>query len=327
MTLLFDMPLEELREYQGRNPKPPDFDAFWAAGLAEMQAIDPRVELIPADFQTPFADCFHLYFTGVGGARLHAKLVRPKQASEPHPAVLQFHGYQGRIHDWAEGMKLAFAAAGFTYAGLDCRGQGGYSEDVGGVTGMTVKGHIVRGLQDALEGHPEKLLFRQLFLDTAQLARIVMDMDDVDENRVGAWGGSQGGGLTVACGALEPRIKRLAPIYPFLTDYRRVWEIELAQDAYEEIQDWMRRYDPLHEREEEIFNCLGYIDVQHLARRIQGEVLWAIGLTDTVCPPSSQFAAYNKIRSQKSMRIYPDYGHEGAIPGLADAVYQFMMML
>jgi cephalosporin-C deacetylase len=57
-------------------------------------------------------------------------------------------------------------------------------------------------------------LFRQIFLDTAQLARIVMDMPEVDENRVGAMGGSQGGGLTLACAALEPRIKKAAPVYP-----------------------------------------------------------------------------------------------------------------
>ena len=82
-------------------------------------------------------------------------------------------------------------------------GQGGLSQDLGEVTGTTFKGHIVRGLDDP----PEKLAFRQIFLDTAQLARIVMDMPEVDENRVGAMGGSQGGGLTLACAALEPRIK------------------------------------------------------------------------------------------------------------------------
>ncbi|NQU11494.1 acetylxylan esterase, partial [bacterium] len=44
---------------------------------------------------------------------------------------------------------------------------------------------------------------------------------------------------------------------------------------------------------------------------------------DTVCPPSTQFAAYNKIRSKKSLVIYPDFGHE-ALPGVSDRVFQFM---
>ena len=53
MPLTFDLPLEELKEYQGRNPRPSDFDAFWEQSLAEMQALDPQVELRPSDFQPP----------------------------------------------------------------------------------------------------------------------------------------------------------------------------------------------------------------------------------------------------------------------------------
>jgi len=139
-------------------------------------------------------------------------------------------------------------------------------------------------------------------------------------------GGSQGGGLTLACVALEPRIKRAAPLYPFLCDYQRVWNIDLATAAYQELKDYFRRFDPCHEREEEIFTKLGYIDVQHLAPRIRAEVFLGMSLMDTVCPPSTQFAAYNKISSKKSLAVYPDYGHEG-IPGHGDRVFQFMLGL
>jgi cephalosporin-C deacetylase-like acetyl esterase len=57
---LIDMPLERLREYGGRNPRPDDFDDYWERGLAEMRAVDPRAELVPAAFAAPaFAECFH----------------------------------------------------------------------------------------------------------------------------------------------------------------------------------------------------------------------------------------------------------------------------
>ena len=48
-----------------------------------------------------------------------------------------------------------------------------------------------------------------------------------------------------------------------------------------------------------------------------------VGLMDTVCPPSSQFAAYNQIPAKKSLAIYPDFGHEG-LPGFNDTVYEFL---
>jgi cephalosporin-C deacetylase len=320
MPLLFDMPFERLQSYEGRNPRPADFDAYWDKALAEMHALDPQIEIRPADFQTPYAECSHLFFTGVGGARVHAKLLQPRHRDGQQPAVVVFHGYSGNSGEWTD--HLAYVALGYTVAALDCRGQGGLSEDNGAVQGWTLRGHIVRGLGDA----PEKLYYRQVFLDTAQLARIVMGLPGVDPARVGATGRSQGGGLTLACAALEPGIKLAAPVFPFLSDYKRVWEIDQAKDAYAELKEWLRRFAPQHKRIDEVWTQLGYIDVQHLAPRIRGEVLLTVALSDTVCPPSTQFAAYNKIQAKKSLMIYPDFAHEG-LPGSADAIFQFMRQL
>jgi cephalosporin-C deacetylase len=317
---LIDMPLEELKAYGGRNPRPADHDAYWARALAEMSAVDPKVELVSHAFNAPYAECFDLYFTGVRGARVHAKLVRPARIAGKHPAVLLFHGYTVSSGDWSD--KLKWAAHGFTAAALDCRGQGGLSEDTGGVKGNTQRGHIIRGLDDA----PDNLLFRHIFLDTAQLARIVMGMPGVDPDRVGATGGSQGGGLTLACAALETRLRRAFPVFPFLCDYQRVWEMDLAARAYEELSWYFRTFDPLHEREAEIFSRLGYIDVQHLAPRIRAETRMAVGLMDEVCPPSTQFAAWNRMTCAKSMVIYPDFAHEN-LPGVDDMVYEYMAAL
>lgn len=318
---LIDMPLEKLKTYKGINPRPNDIDAYWDRAIAEMHALDPMVELRPAAFQVDFAECFDLYFTGVGGARVHAKYLRPKAAPGKHPAVLMFHGYSGNAGDWAD--KLNYVAAGFSVAALDVRGQAGLSEDVGGVKGNTLHGHIIRGLDDE---SADKLLFRSIYLDTAELARIVMAMPEVDPARVGATGGSQGGALTLACASLEPGISRAAPVFPFLCDYKRVWEMDLAKDAYEELKSYFRHFDPQHKRENEIFTKLGYIDLQNLAKRIKGEVKMAVGLMDTVCPPSSQFAAFNKITAPKETVIYPDFGHEG-LPGFDDIAFEFLSKL
>jgi cephalosporin-C deacetylase len=313
---IFEMPLADLRTYDGRNPKPADFDAYWASALNELAGTDPIVELRRADFQAPFADCFDLYFTGVGGARIHAMYLRPTGKSAPLPCLLRFHGYSNNSGDWYD--KLGHVASGQAIAAMDCRGQGGSSEDVSRVSGSTFHGHIIRGLQD----DPERLLFRQIYLDTVQLARIVMSFEEIDPQRIGVTGASQGGGLSLACAALEPRVKMAAPIYPFLCDFRRVWEMDLAKGAYEELTTFFRLHDPLHVREDDAFMRLGYIDVQHLAERIQARVLLLLAMMDTVCPPSTQFAAYNRIRSPKEMVIYSDYGHE-ALPGSGDRIFQF----
>lgn len=312
---IVDLPIDQLMEYQGINPKPKDFDAYWDQALHQMHQLEPEIEIIPADFQVPGFECSELYFTGVDKARIHVRYIRPQHAASPHPALLLFHGYSGNAGDWYN--KLGYAALGFSVFAMDCRGQRGTSQDSGVYTGDTFRGHIIRGLDDG----PEHLLFRKIFLDTAQLASIAMKMDDVDPEKIIAKGGSQGGGLSIACAALEPKVKAVISLYPFLSDYKRVWELDLAKNAYEEISTYFRFYDNRHTREEEIFTTLGYIDVQNLAPRIKAKVWLGATLMDTICPPSTQFAVYNKLRTEKELLVYPDFGHED-IPGFHDLTLQ-----
>ena len=316
---VIDKPLEELKMYKGVNPKPADFEEYWTKALAELDRTAPNAEYIPAKFQVKGVTCYDMYFTGVNGARVYAKcLVPDHKEDEKMPAVLHFHGYSASSEQWT--YYLGYALAGFVVCALDARGQGGKSEDVGGVCGNTYHGHIIRGLE---EDDPQKLLFRDIFLDTAQLARIAMDMNCVDETRVGVYGGSQGGALTLACASLEPRIAKAAPKFPFLCDYKRVWDMDLDIQAYVELRDFFRHFDPRHEREDEWFTKLGYIALQYLVPRIKAEVKMATGLMDNVCPPSTQFAAFNKMTCKKTSVIYPDFAHED-LPGWDDMTFEFM---
>ncbi|MEM8781220.1 MAG: acetylxylan esterase [Planctomycetota bacterium] len=318
---LIDLPLDELHAYTGRTPKPDDHDAYWRRGLAELDALDPQAELVPVDTGIPNVDCFDLWFTGVGGARVHAKYVRPsawRGGDRPGPALLRFHGYTMDAGEW--GAQLPYVSAGFRVAALDCRGQGGRSTDPFDAAGTTLHGHIVRGLED---DDPDKLYYRNVFLDTALLARIVAGFDEVDADRLASCGGSQGGALSLVCASLETRIAKCATTFPFLCDYRRVWEMDLAKQAYDGLGQFFRRHDPQHRRIDHWFGKLGYIDVQHLTPRIAASVCMAIGLMDSVCPPSTQFAAYNKITSPKRLEVFPDFGHEH-LPGWLDAELRWL---
>ena len=311
------MPLEKLKVYEGRNPRPADFDEFWDASLAELDSIDPDPEFVKHDLPCAISEAYELRFTSTKGARIYAKFLKPKNINGKAPALLRFHGLSGSSPDWSD--MINWVAQGFVVAAMDTRGQGGYSEDVGGVPGTTHTTQFVRGI----DGEPSDLHCRDLFLDTAQLARVVMALDYVDETRVAAHGGSQGGALSLACAALVPSLKLCAPIYPYLCDYKRVWEMDLDKGAYEGMRYYLRSFDPTHEHIDEFFTKLGYIDLQFLAPRIRAKVYMSTGLVDTTCPPSTQFAAYNKITSEKQVEIYPDFGHEG-LKGAPDRVFKFI---
>ncbi len=316
---MIDLSGEELLSFQGRTPRPADFDAFWDEGLARIEAIAEAPQLQPAQIEVPGVSCFHLTYTGVGNAQIYAKYLKADVADAQRPILLVFHGYRRSSPSWLNLMQ--FVCAGFDVMAMDCRGQGGRSQDVGGVLGNTHSGHFIRGLDDP---DPHRMLMHQIMLDAARLARLASRMDGIGNVPVAAFGASQGGGLALASAALFPDMKRVVAICPFLCDYRRVWEMDLGDTAYAELTDYFRMFDPRHEREEAIFTKLGYIDVQHLVPRIRGKVLLMTGQMDTTCPPSAQYAAYNRILAPKRGLLYPDYGHEVA-PDMEDMALRFLI--
>ena len=317
---IVDMPVEKLFEYKGSSPCPADIDEYWDSAIAEMNALDPKAEFVKKEYPSKIADMYDLFFTGTKNARIHAKVAVPKNIDGKAPAVLKFHGLSDYSGEWCS--LLQYASQGYVIAAIDVRGQGGLSEDVGGVLGTTYTTPFMRGI----DGDKHDLLMRDVFLDTALLAKIIMNLDYVDEARVGIIGGSQGGGLGIACAALVPEIKKCAVLYPYLSDYKRVYDMDLNKGAYEGLKYYFRYFDPNHEREDEIYEKLGYIDIQNLAKRIKAEVLMLTGLVDTTCPPSTQFAMYNKITAKKNVMVYHDYGHE-EFRDSPDVTFQFLANL
>lgn len=316
---LVDLDLAALKTYGGRNPKPLDFDAFWTSAMAEMSALGTGFEL--EQIESPKSvEWFHLHFHGVGGARIHAKYARPALLEQARPMVLQFHGYKMGSCDWVDSMR--YVGLGCSFLAIDVRGQGGLSEDCGSNSFNSLDGHITRGLSRG----PENLLFRSIYLDCAQLAHIAFTLPNVDPGSVATIGGSQGGALSLVTAALEPRISKCVSEVPFLSDFKRIWEMDLARDAYSDMREYLRKYDPRHRDIDKFWNDLGYIDLQHFADRIRAEVLMGTGLMDTICPPSTQFAIYNKITSKKHMEVFPDFGHE-ALRGFNDQAFQFLAQM
>lgn len=302
-----DMPLEELKQYKGLNPKPADFDKFWKDGISEINEIDAKVEIIPSEYKNPKNyELNHLYFNGTKNSRIHAKYIRPTNVNGKLPVILCFHGYNGDSGDFFD--KLSFASLGYIVLALDCRGQAGKSEDCGTAQGPTIWGHVIKGAADK---DATNLYYRNVFLDTVQLVNVAKSLPNVDIDKIYTYGGSQGGALSIACAALNSKdIKKCFALYPFLSDYKRVWQMDLAKGAYEGIERYIKACAFTLEMQEDFWTRMGYIDIQHLAERITADVHMGMGLMDETCPPSTQFATYNKIKSKKDVFILTNQKHE-----------------
>lgn len=314
----FDMPLDQLRAYRGNTPLPSDHQAFWDLSLEEARRHDPQARLVPGGPASTKVECFDVFFKGLDGSEIHAKVLRPRGAVGG-PALFQFHGYTNDSGNWID--KLSWAAEGFTVIALDCRGQAGRSMDASARTGNSFLGHLVRGLSGA---SARDHIYWHIYTDIYLLTRVAKDLLKVDASRMASMGTSQGGGLALICASLEPGIVKVASQFPFLANFKRSTELAYPRSPYQEVREYFRKHDPEHLRAELIYTRFGYIDAIHLAPRIRAELLMAITLEDDICPPSSQFAAYNQVSSAKQMALYPDYGHEDMLPGWHEKVWAFL---
>ena len=296
--------IKQFDGYQGLMERPEDFDEFWAARVVEADQVPLHYELVPDAARTlPTCSCFDLWFDGMCGARMHARVLMPAQ--EKPPVVLQFHGYPGATRSWLE--QASFVGMGCAIVAFDCPGQGGLSQDAGGYVGTTVAGHLVAGL----EGPVQDLYYVRLHQDIRILCNIVRACGLFDLSRVFVNGASQGGGLGVACCALNANlVRRTAILYPFLSDFGAVMQLQADLIAYEGLRYQARWLDPTGEREGEWLAKLAYVDTKNFAPLVRCEVLFGTGLADIVCPPQTQCAVYNQLSCPKQRHLYEGRGHE-----------------
>jgi cephalosporin-C deacetylase len=130
--------------------------------------------------------------------------------------------------------------------------------------------------------------------------------EDVDGDRIAVWGGSQGGGLAFATAALDQRVDLCIADIPWLCDWKNYFELAGKTDD-EEINAWLAAKES--RTVESTLTTLSYFDTMNLAHLIECPTLMGVGLQDTICPPSTSFATFNRITAPKDFRIYEDAGH------------------
>lgn len=306
----FDLPLDALRTYRPDVPESPHFDEFWAATFA----AQPPAELIDEtliDNRQALIDTYDLTFAGYGGAPVKAWLHVPAGAAGPLPTVVRYHGYSV-----SRGMPLApvYAAAGYAQFDLDNRGQGWHAPSIfdrtadpdAGAGEFGPPGPMTKGISA-----PDSYYYRRLITDALHLLRVAAGHRLVDPARLVVAGVSQGGYLTLAAAGLAPSLGiELAGAMPdvaFMCHIRRA--VGLTDDApFSEVARFIRAAPHLADA---VWETLGHFDGVSFARRATCPALFSVALADTICPPSTVFAAHNAYGGPRDIVVYPHSGHEG----------------
>ncbi len=297
----YDLPLERLREYRTSTLEPEGLDDWWAKRLSHA-----RAQVQPATFTPHEPDVYHplqvfdVEFSGADGDPIRAWYIKPAGKPNP-PVVVKFIGYGGGRGAPSEHVLLP--ALGYAVFVMDSRGQGGRwatGATGDGGTGPENSQVMSRGITT-----PEDYYYTRMFTDAVLAVDVALELAGAG-GTVAVSGGSQGGGLALAAAALHrDAVSVCHADVPFLCDIQRA--ITLApQGPYPEIPDFLAENVALIDT---ALDTLRYIDCALLARRITAPTLVSVGLMDTICPPSTVFAAYNEINADKDIIVYPYSGH------------------
>ena len=296
---------DKVAEYRSGAVCPADFDAFWAATLAELRAVPLDARFEPVEVGLPVFDVYDVTFAGFGGHAVKGWYIAPKGGAAD--CVVKYIGYNGGRAFPHE--HLHWPATGRAVLVMDTRGQG-----AGWAVGATADpvgsdpaqaGFMTKGI-----AAKESYFYRRVYCDAVQAVAAARSFPGVA--RVAVTGGSQGGGIALAVaglveGGLMEGVWGVMPDVPYLCDFARSIVVA-ARDPYLEIA----RYLAVHrDKEAAVLATLSYFDGVHFAARATAPALFSVALMDTICPPSSVYGAYHAYGGRKEMAVYTYNDHEG----------------
>lgn len=71
-------------------------------------------------------------------------------------------------------------------------------------------------------------------------------------------------------------------------------------------------------------NTLSYIDIKNFSHLINCPVKFVTCLDDNVCFPSTQYAIYNRLTTEKEHLLLPEYGHDAVNVQLNDTIFNWL---
>lgn len=272
---------------------PEDFEAFWAETVAEGAALplDYRRSLTP-DFDLPGFTVETLDFASVHERRVQGWIAYPPGARRlPGFVWVPPYGRESLLPN-AYGTR-----DGFVSLSLNFHGHGAFHQE----KYVPARGYFAEGAES-----PETWVFRTMFQDAFMACRVLQAQLEADEDRIGAMGMSQGGGISLWLGAWCPVVRAVCADMPFLAQV----ETSLGQNVYryplKELQDFMETIPLGRER---VLNTLRYYDTSHVATRCAVPTQLSLGLKDPACRPETVEATYAALPGERHLVTYPG-GHD-----------------
>ena len=272
---------------------PEDFMSWWQAELKKAE----QVPLMPVFKHEPGmsngkADVYMVHFQNhKAGSYIYGMLTVPKTPGK-HAAVVEYpgagiHKFQSGNMAWADS-DIVCLQIGIHGIPLDME-----AEVYQNLTNGGMANYAYLGLE-----HRDNYYYRRVFLGAAKAVDFLKSLDYVDSTRIGVYGGSQGGLLSLVVAALKPEVRCVSAAYPAMC--------ETAGSRYERAEGWPRLFVWRKGTDTpQIRDVVRYFDAVNFARFVTQDIQFIQGYNDHVCMPTTTFSAYNVIPKGRKILLTP----------------------
>ena len=289
--------------------EPEDFDEFWNNSKKALAEVPIKL-LECKRIDSNYADVYDIKIACVGDKPVSGILCIPKNARPAScPAVVFYHGAGVRSANIPiKYAKLGAIAFDVNAHGIENLKPQSFYDDLrqnyyNKKHDEKRPGSYFRWYRD----NREQYYMRNMFLRALRALEYIKTRPEWNKKHLIAAGTSQGGTQSIVCAALDKDVTFVRAGVPGWCDNSGILANRLSGGG---------RLYTLQEAKEkpEFVNVLSYFDCMFFTRRIKCPIYMNTGFIDTVCAPSSVFAAYNQLpdTTEKYMQTTPTQGHSAA---------------
>jgi cephalosporin-C deacetylase-like acetyl esterase len=251
-------------------------DGFWKTTLAELQGLPLNATVTPApEKSSDKVKVSKVAFKSVGGQTIHGWLALPATAtaSAKVPGIVVLPGFG----TFALDPPTYLAEQGYAALYINVHGQQVDAPSYPPAADVYMKG----SLTDPAGSVPKAMVAAGL-----RAVEFLAQQPEVNADRLGVTGVSQGGWLALDVAALDPRIKAVAANSP-AADFPRM----VASGKENPLRPLIQAM-PAGDQQG-VMRMLRYFEPTLLAERIKVPALLTVGLRDNVTPPMTAYALKN----------------------------------
>ena len=290
---------------------PPDFEAFWKQSVADARRtpLAPIMTRLP-QYSTPEVDAYHVSFQNQrAGSRIYGMLSVPARPGR-YPAMLVVPGAGVRPYF----PSIATARRGVIHLAIGIHGIPVDRDSLlyNELRASALQTYWTYGLEDR-----DRYYYNRVFVGVLRAGDFIYSLPQFDGTNYVVQGGSQGGGLAIVAGALDPRVKAIGVVHPAMSDHFGYFQGHTG--GWPHLFQDTTRLRALPEKKE----TMRYYDVINFARLVKVPGFYTWGFNDTTVPPTSSFATYNTVSAPKEKVLFPETGHSVVTPQ-RDALNEFL---